>query len=150
MSPRPVHRWKSFWLGILVIVFLGWAWARSIHFGESVHLGSMTGTKGTILGQSAGMVGVTRWRAPVVYDPGCSSPIFGNSGTQFSAWRNSHGNPRYEFPSAANLWRQDFYWSFGLAHWLLIPLFLTTWLAGLRWRWQRVAPGDSAGVPHPV
>jgi hypothetical protein len=28
MTPRPLHKWKSFWLGILVLGFLGWAWMR--------------------------------------------------------------------------------------------------------------------------
>jgi hypothetical protein len=31
MKPRPINRWKSFWLGVLILVFLGWAWARSGH-----------------------------------------------------------------------------------------------------------------------
>jgi len=144
MTPRPVQRWKSFWLGLLVIVFLGWAWARSVHFGESMHLGSMTGTRGTILGQSGGMMGVTAWRVPVEFDPGCSSPVIGNSSSTFSAWRNPHGRPRYEIPAAAGLWRQDGYWSFGLAHWSLILLFVATWLAGLRWRWRRIVSSLTA------
>ena len=25
-TPRPLYKWKSFWLGILVLGFLGWAW----------------------------------------------------------------------------------------------------------------------------
>jgi hypothetical protein len=44
MIPRPIYRWKSFWFGVLVVGFLGWAWVRSLnHFdtmkvwvGESV------------------------------------------------------------------------------------------------------------------
>ena len=28
-TPRPIHRWKSFWLGVLIITFLTWAWSRS-------------------------------------------------------------------------------------------------------------------------
>jgi hypothetical protein len=27
--PRRVHRWKSFWFGILILGFLGWAWIMS-------------------------------------------------------------------------------------------------------------------------
>jgi hypothetical protein len=26
MTPRPIHRWKSFWLGLFVAGFLAWAW----------------------------------------------------------------------------------------------------------------------------
>ena len=25
MKPRPIYRWKSFWLGLVVLVFMGWA-----------------------------------------------------------------------------------------------------------------------------
>ena len=25
MKPRPFYRWKSFWLGVVVLVFMGWA-----------------------------------------------------------------------------------------------------------------------------
>jgi len=30
MTPRLLHRWKSFWLGLFVLLFLGWAWTRSL------------------------------------------------------------------------------------------------------------------------
>ena len=26
MKPRPFYRWKSFWLGLCVLVFFGWGW----------------------------------------------------------------------------------------------------------------------------
>ena len=29
MKPRPLYRWKSFWFGVLIIVFLVWGWIRS-------------------------------------------------------------------------------------------------------------------------
>ncbi|MEK7951499.1 hypothetical protein [Luteolibacter soli] len=29
MTPRPPYQWKSFWLGVLVISFLGWGWIDS-------------------------------------------------------------------------------------------------------------------------
>ena len=31
MKPRPFYRRKSFWLGLFVLVFLGWAWWQSFH-----------------------------------------------------------------------------------------------------------------------
>ncbi|MEK7951502.1 hypothetical protein [Luteolibacter soli] len=27
---RPLYRWKSFWLGVLVLFFIDWAWVRSM------------------------------------------------------------------------------------------------------------------------
>jgi hypothetical protein len=29
MTPRPIYRWKSFWLGVFVACFLAWAWGDS-------------------------------------------------------------------------------------------------------------------------
>lgn len=137
MPPRPVHRWKSFWLGILVIVFLGWAWARSIHFEEIVLFGASTAPSGTMVGQSGGMVGITAFRPPAELILICFSPIAGNSLSEVSAWRNPHGRPHYEIPAAVELEWYEFRWSFGLAHWLLILIFAATWLSVLRWRWRR-------------
>ena len=33
---RPLHRWKSFWFGLLVLAFLGWAWVWSIGYRVEV------------------------------------------------------------------------------------------------------------------
>jgi|GEM_PF-5335040 len=30
MTPRPFHRWKSFWIGIFVIASLCWSWWRRV------------------------------------------------------------------------------------------------------------------------
>jgi len=37
MTPRPIYRWKSFWLGVILLLFLAWSWERSMagnHWGE--------------------------------------------------------------------------------------------------------------------
>ena len=36
MKPRPFYRWKSFWLGLCVLVFLGWAWRASFYTSSSI------------------------------------------------------------------------------------------------------------------
>ncbi|HEY1122473.1 MAG TPA: hypothetical protein VGE67_12765 [Haloferula sp.] len=33
---RPIYRWKSFWLGLLVLAFLSWAWWNSFQRAVSV------------------------------------------------------------------------------------------------------------------
>jgi hypothetical protein len=35
MTPRPFYRWKSFWLGVLAVCSLTWAWRDSIRFESS-------------------------------------------------------------------------------------------------------------------
>ena len=44
MKPRPFYRWKSLWLGLFVLVFLGWAWVDSYRFETALtmRLGSST------------------------------------------------------------------------------------------------------------
>lgn len=36
MSPRPPYRWKSFWLGLFVLVFLSWAWRDALEMETRV------------------------------------------------------------------------------------------------------------------
>ncbi len=144
MPPRPVHRWKSFWLGIIVLVFLGWAWERSIHFGEMVVFGVPAGPSTSIVGQSRGLVSIATVRSPALLDLICCSPIAGNHLSKVSAWRNPHGTLHYDIPAAAEFERQEYYWSFSLSHWLLILLFVATWLASLRCRWRRIDSSLSA------
>jgi hypothetical protein len=134
MPPRPIHRWKSFWLGILVIVFLGWAWARSIHFGEMVLFGVPAGPSNAIIGQSGGMVSFTALHPPAQFSLICHSPIAGDHLSKVSAWRDRHGRPHYGVPAPAHLEWQECWWTFSLAHWLLILLFTGGWLAALGWR----------------
>ena len=38
MRPGSIVRWKSFWLGVLVLVFLGWGWASSRKVQGSLYL----------------------------------------------------------------------------------------------------------------
>ena len=36
IPPRPIYRWKSFWLGILVLTFLCWTWSNSFQKAQHV------------------------------------------------------------------------------------------------------------------
>lgn len=36
MTPRPIYRWKTFWLGLLVTCFLTWAWHDSMRSNSRV------------------------------------------------------------------------------------------------------------------
>ena len=52
MTPRPLIKWKSFWLGILVLGFLGWAWWDSyridthVQFSGAEDVGAFVMSKG--------------------------------------------------------------------------------------------------------
>ena len=38
MTARRLLRWKSFWLGIFIVGFLGWAWVRSMGHDDGVRI----------------------------------------------------------------------------------------------------------------
>jgi len=59
MTPRPLHRWKSFWLGILVLGFLGWAWVRSIVYDDRIVWMEAGSTDIFAFGSRSGRVYVT-------------------------------------------------------------------------------------------
>jgi len=39
MTPRPLYKWKSFWLGLFVACFLAWAWWDSYRVGSIAQVG---------------------------------------------------------------------------------------------------------------
>jgi hypothetical protein len=142
MLPRPLHRWKSFWLGVFVVVFLGWAWVRSMKYNDGILYGSILGAEFLYLGQSRGDVGfaygVGIGASPELYVV-CIPNEMTLGGDVFKRW----------FPTAINWdgWK-DWRWSISIAHWFLILLFLISWTTWLVWRsrrMKRLAPG-SAGL----
>jgi hypothetical protein len=140
MKPRPIYRWKSFWLGILVLGFLGSAWAFSM--GRSSGVSFMQGKRETSLHQVDGAVGIS------------SGVYFGKK--LKAEWDGWHAGdviseiPR--FPSA--VWRHTE--SFGsysavryfAAHWFLMLLFLVPWSAFLAWRWNKQKKAHEAAPAH--
>jgi hypothetical protein len=131
MFPRPLQRWKSFWAGVLVLVFLGWAWVRSIHHYDAVSWGEAHGGRGILLSQRDSKVLIT-WNSSkliAVVPPGF---------TLSSVNRNPRSNTL--FPWAIN-WREfpaDPFRTASFAHWFLILLFLIPWTAFLFWRARRL------------
>ena len=60
MNPRPIHRWKSFWLGLCVLVFLAWACYFSMISISGVswrHFEAFHGGGGALLGYDSGNLG---------------------------------------------------------------------------------------------
>ena len=31
MTPRPIYRWKTFWIGLIYVSLVGWAWWDNTH-----------------------------------------------------------------------------------------------------------------------
>lgn len=126
MLPRPLHRWKSFWLGLLILFLLGCGWLRS-----------MTHTDGFLwlpklfrfsAWQSTGQIGFA-WDYSQPPGP-------------FSMFRWIHepisttGEPWFPRAVVPEIYDRQF--QFSSAHWFLMLLFLIAWLAFLAWRVRRL------------
>jgi hypothetical protein len=129
MTPRPIYRWKSFWLGFLVLAFLSWAWVRSMHRVDdityktstsSISWGACTGFGTVLLG----------W----LHDP------FAPDGLRFSSSRVNVERTSTWFPEAILLegGAGEGWENFSIGHWFLILLFIVPWTFFLFWRIRRM------------
>ena len=142
MKPRPFYRWKSFWLGLCVLVFLGWAWVRSMTLHDEF---TWAGTRHTIFGhQVLGEVqldvvrgGASDWgstldsRSWATY-PGRGENLFGETPKGFSKWF-----PAYSTPIEIDMGGGYSGRGLVVAHWFIILLFLVPWASFLSWRWWK-------------
>jgi hypothetical protein len=127
MPPRPLHRWKSFWLGVFVVVFLGWAWARSMGIIDGIRWESASA--GTLL-QADHCDGQILFSYVPSYP--VKRSIFELSSQTFSV--SGHW-----FPWAVNVMNSiPGMHILGIAHWFLILLFLLPWTTWLVWRSRRM------------
>ena len=128
MKPRPLYRWKSFWFGVLVIAFLGWAWVWSMRRIDFVEWRRITAKQASgevvvMWGLDLGEAGASNYQIPY---PSRSSlpPAFSSSELQtvdpFSGGLMPYGR------------------HFVFAHWFLILLFVVPWSGWLAWRWRRI------------
>ena len=66
-TPRSFYRWKSFWLGLCVLVFLGWAWLGNVRAENNVGYRWYRGTgelSGWVAGSCLGSVYVSNYSSP--------------------------------------------------------------------------------------
>ncbi len=138
MTPRSLYRWKSFWFGVLVLVFLSWSWVRSMVAGDYIPINGSLEEVARI-DQSGGRIAVG-W---VLENPVFSLPEIP------LAMQFQQGELPW-FPAAVKYWSPvDGWGAVGVAHWFLIVLFLAAWAGCLAWRRRRMRkfffpPGDAA------
>jgi hypothetical protein len=127
MNPRPLYRWKSFWLGGVVLVFLGCAWVRSVGHLDEV---AMAVRSSKVVGNCAsGEIAVTRYpRKMRGWIPEFESATV-NGGFE-RRWMGPVLRIRIVDlpPAGAQLL------SLRVGHWFLILLFLAPWVSFLAWR----------------
>ena len=126
MNPRPLYRWKSFWLGVLVIAFLGWAWGWSMdrYFG--------------------GYLAARPARVGAVAIPGKISLSIRKTETSGIGYFYEKSDGWTPLPPALT-WSAE--WGgikAAFAYWFLILLFLLAWSGWLAWRWRRIKRLDAS------
>jgi hypothetical protein len=133
MTPRPLHRRKTLWLGIFVLIFLSWAWARSREHSEIVGFRPGGNTWFGIVNSGGQLL-----LRIVSYQSGIRST------TKFidCSFMRIHTDPWFASPFKwdyeANAPSGPIFLSAGIAHWLIILLFLVPWLALLTSRSRRM------------
>lgn len=119
---RPIYRWKSFWLGILILSFLGWAWVKSM---DETLIGTPSDRFAMSFSTGNGAFGVTH----------SNPPIFGH-------WPVIHyPTPRDRlqwFPEPVRFHSTLESKDLLVAYWLLILLFFNLWFILLLLRWWRM------------
>ncbi|RYD24971.1 MAG: hypothetical protein EOP87_25235 [Verrucomicrobiaceae bacterium] len=132
MTPRPLHRWKSFWFGIFILISLGWlwSWGRTHSDSAAARLGKQT-WHGIVSSD-----GLLHWyqettRPGTIHSRNFS---FNSHTTQVQRW---FPQPPIVTGHLANPPSTVTY--VGIAHWLLILLFLLPWSAFLIWRRRRMS-----------
>lgn len=141
--PKPFHRSRLFWLGLLVLVFFVWSWSESRRFDSWVAVG-VSKSAMVILRQGEGRVGIE-----VVRDK--AAPF---SAASFASARSDRkSDPFYEYGDPPAPWFppafSHFAWELGNGHqeqeswvaawWAIIATYLTIWLGALVMRQRRKA-----------
>jgi len=119
MTPRPLYKWKCFWLGILVLGFLGWAWWDSSRWETQVHFFTDAVQVVHARGELWLLHHDNFWQMDWSYF--YAERNFSGAG-DWNSWR-----PWEEF-------REYGFEIHKVPHWFLMLLIVVPWLAFLFWR----------------
>lgn len=114
---RPLYRWKSFWLGLFVLVFVGWAYVDSFRFHAMAC--QTAGGRTMVVYRS---YGVTRFgegpTSGFSYNPEWDF-TYDDRDSPFPNWVRKPDVPLFEVRDS-----------------LVFFSFLGLWGSGLTWRWR--------------
>ena len=133
MTPRPIHRWPSFWLGIFILTFLSWAWVRSQSHRDCVRYNS--GHAGTWydIECSSGRIWCGK-TTDLIPRPPLTEFIFAENPDPHWFPPHFHHKTKTTRTPGGTIIHTDT----SIAYWFLIVLFLVAWAAFLTWRWRRI------------
>jgi hypothetical protein len=127
---RPLYRWKSVWLGLFVLVFFGWAWARSMDRMDYVSWRQI------FVKQAAGELTMIWYEGSDELEWG-SAPIPNLNWRNFDLPGTFSTNELYDYDSFSGA-RVDYGRDYIVSFWFLILFFAVPWSSWLAWRWRRL------------
>ena len=143
MTPRPLYRWKAFWLGLFVTCFLAWAWWDSLKFSSGggwhqAHFSS--GNGGIMLARQTSYLAKPDWHRNIIRRSSAYQPP-----SFFEAPLFLRGGGKNVIPSDPPSTLREAYivgmtiapranWLLTIPHWLILPAFVLPWSAFLIWR----------------
>ena len=122
MKPRPFYRWKSFWLGLCVLVFLGWAWRDSTGAGKGVYWRG--GGFAVYASTRDGVANLGKDRSQ-------------GRNNRFNFWNLPAGNKPDQVPLPGIIRGPYDGLRLQTPFWLLISCFAALWVGWLFWHWKR-------------
>jgi hypothetical protein len=141
MFPRPLYRWKSFWLGLMGLLFLVWAWLHSVRESAGITWISSTRDRALLIAQSQAHVEIEYFSPP--FDSGSLAPGFGG-------WTDTNRFRADLFPPALESHNKSGNGAgIAIASWLIVVTYLTVVTGILAWRWRRIkqkAASDSVAA----
>lgn len=126
MKPRPLCRQKSFWFGVLVIAFLGWAWADSLSTAREAYFYR----QGFFCWH-----GDSRAVFHISAAPGWMPSDESGIGFHSYILKSSR---RLSLPAVSITEWVEARTTVEVPHWFVILLFLLPWSGWLGWRWRRM------------
>lgn len=131
MSPRHFYRWKSFWFGLLVLVFLGWGWWRSLSHLDIAGWVYPGATQAVFVRSNGGWVHL--------YNTGPNHSIApAVAGLQVYTYRQERAKEWFPVPFKHEDFGNPEGGAYYLSHWILMLLFLLPWTGWLAWRGRRL------------
>jgi len=124
MKPRPFYKWKSFWLGVVVLVFMGWAAWKS---RSEDHVLTAAGDRWCV------QVVKMESRTAVVTGPPWAMVFHATRGVSYHAMSR---DPVSFVPVLEDMRPLGLRFVM-VPDRLLFFSFLGLWLAGMIWQWSR-------------
>jgi hypothetical protein len=131
MTPRPIHRWKSFWLGVLVLIFLGWAWVTSMSLLHIAGYIYPSKSQAIFLRNLPGTIEIENTGPHYSVTP-VTPPV------QWYSYARIHDPVWLPRPMLFQPFGALGGWTVHLPYWLITPLFLIPWTGLLAWRWRQI------------